>query len=346
MLGACTMKPTTTLLAADIGGTHSRFAVFECNENGDLYLLSTEWLETFGVSCFEQLVDQLAKRDLAQWLPRCASIVVAVPGPVHQGQALSLPNIPWQLDVGKLQECFPHSAKSSVYLINDFVAHAMACLTPAMAGRICVQPGEEDPSGIVATIGAGTGIGFCSLVLDTNEKRVVVPSEAGHQRFPFSSSEDRCYEDFLIRETGRNVIDSNTVVSGLGLTLLHQYLTGSRLSPQDVEARLTAASELTRRFATYYGRAAQSYALAVLPTGGLYLTGGIAARNPFLVDHDAFRAEFSACRYHEALLKRIPIFLNVNQESGLWGAARYAAFMWAQRKATDIESANELSAIR
>jgi glucokinase len=84
----------------------------------------------------------------------------------------------------------------------------------------------------------------------------------------------------------------------------------------------------------------------VLPTGGLYLTGGVAARNPFLVDHDAFRAEFSACRYHEALLKRIPIFLNVNQESGLWGAARYAAFMWAQRKATDTESAVELSAIR
>jgi glucokinase len=91
-----------------------------------------------------------------------------------------------------------------------------------------------------------------------------------------------------------------------------------RLCLDSTEARLTTDSEITRRFAAYYDRAAQSYALAVLPTGGLCLTGGVAARNPFLVDHDAFRAEFSACRSHEALLKRIPIFLNVSQESGLW----------------------------
>jgi glucokinase len=76
------------------------------------------------------------------------------------------------------------------------------------------------------------------------------------------------------------------------------------------------------------------------------LTGGVAARNPFLVDHDAFRAEFSACRYHEALLRRIPVFLNANQESGLWGAASYAAFMAAQRKTTAADSAVALSAIR
>jgi glucokinase len=346
MPGNVTMNSTTTVLAADIGGTHSRFAAFECNGNGRLCLLSTEWLQTHSVRCFGQLVDQLEKSDLAKWLSCCTSIIVAVPGPVHNGKAPNLPNVPWQLDVEELQQCFPQSAKTNVHLINDFIAHAMACLTPAVANRICIQPGEEDPSGIVATIGAGTGIGFCSLVLDTNQKRVLVPSEAGHQRFPFSSSEDRSYEDFLIRETGRTEIDSNTVVSGIGLTLLHQYLTGSRLSPQDVEARLTADSEMTRRFATYYGRAAQCYALAVLPTGGLCLTGGVAARNPFLVDHDAFRAEFSACRSHEVLLKRIPIYLNTNQESGLWGAASYAALMSAQRKTTEADSAVALSAIR
>jgi glucokinase len=345
MPGARSIKSTTTVLAADIGGTHSRFAVFECNGSGDVYIVATEWLQTLGAPCFAQLVDQLAKSDLAKWLSRCTSVVVAVPGPVHKGKALNLPNVPWQIDVEQLQKCFPQSIKTNVYLINDFVAHAMACLTPAMVDRICIQPGQEDPSGNVATIGAGTGIGFCSLVLDMNQKPVVVPSEAGHQRFPFCSSEDRCYEDFLIRETGRNAIDSNTVVSGLGLALLHQHLTGSRLSPQDVETRLTADSELARRFATYYGRAAQNYALAVLPTGGLYLTGGVAARNPFLVDHDAFRAEFSACRYHEALLKRIPIFLNANQESGLWGAASYAAFMSAQRTTMDPDSAVELSVV-
>lgn len=339
------MNSTTTVFAADIGGTHSRFAVFESNGDGNLSPLSTEWLQTHSASCFARLIDQLATSNLANWLSSCTSIVVAVPGPVHNGKAPHLPNVPWPLDVAQLHECFPQSAPSTVHLINDFAAHAMACVTPAVSNRICIQAGEEDPVGVVATIGAGTGIGFCALVLDARQQHVVVPSEAGHQRFPFSSPEDRNYEDFLIRETGRNVIDSNIVVSGLGLTLLHQHLTGNRLAPQDVEACLTTNSEVTRRFATYYGRAAQGYALAVLPTGGLYLTGGVAARNPFLVDNDAFRAEFSSCNSHEALLKRIPIFLNANQESGLWGAAHYAVLS-AQRKTTETDSAVALSAMR
>jgi len=312
------------ILAADIGGTHSRFAVFDRCAEDRLCLQQTCWLATGDVDNFGQLVDHLRKSELAEWLACCRSVAIAVPGPVRNGKASNLPNVSWSLSTSQLQECFPRTPKESVHLINDFVAHVLACRTPAMANAICIQAGEKAPAGVVSAIGAGTGLGFCSLVPCSEDGHLVLPSEAGHQSFIFSSEDERRYEDFLRKETGQSTIDGNTVVSGRGLALLYRFVTGKDLLPQDVAERLGAKSEVSRLFATYYGRAARDYVLTVLSTGGLYVTGGIAARNRFLVDHDAFRAEFSASPAHQALLEKIPIHLNINEESGIWGAAGYA----------------------
>lgn len=319
------------VLAADIGGTHSRFAVFESDEDGTLCLRQRQWCLTGAVDSFARLVDQLTSGDMAIWLSRCTSVVVAVPGPVQNGKAKNLPNVPWALERSQLQPCFPQVADDNVHLINDFVAHALDCLAPNMADLICIQPGEKDCTGVLAAIGAGTGIGFCSLVVDANQNCVILPSEAGHQKFPFRGNDERRYEDFLVKEIGQATIDANIVVSGHGLALLHSFITGEHLSPRGAGERLTAESAVCRKFANFYGRVAQSYALSVLPKMGLYITGGVATKNRFLVDHSAFRTEFAASHTHRELLKRIPIYLNANEESGLWGAARYAVMMSKNR---------------
>ncbi len=315
------------ILAADIGGTNGRFAVFENDDEDRRCLRKRHALPTASVDDFSQLVEQLAKSELAEWLPRCEAVVIAVPGPVQNGQAPNLPNVSWSLSTSAIQACFPKTPRNNVHLINDFVAHVMSCQTGAMDDAICIQRGERDPAGVVSAIGAGTGIGFCSLSPNGDQGIVVLPSEAGHQDFPFQAGDERRYEEFLLKETNRTTLDGNTVVSGGGLSLLHKYVTGEDLTPQEVSQRLTAKSEVSRRFASFYARVARNYALCVLPTGGLYITGGVAAKNHFLVDHDAFRAEFTASIAHHGLLERIPIYLNINEESGLWGAAFYAKMM-------------------
>ncbi len=315
------------ILAADIGGTSSRFAVFEKDDEGRLSLRERHVLPTVSVGGFSQLVDQLAKSELAEWLARCAAVVIAAPGPVQNDQAPNLPNVSWSLNRSQIRVCFPTVPSHNIHLINDFVAHVMASQTGAMDDAICIQRGERDPAGVVSAIGAGTGIGFCSLSPPGDQGIVVLPSEAGHQDFPFQAGDERSYEEFLRKETGRTTIDANTVVSGGGLALLHKYVTGEAVTPQEVSQQLSAESEVSRQFATFYGRVARNYALCLLPTGGLYITGGVAAKNRFLVDHDAFRAEFTASIAHHDLLKRIPIYLSVNEESGVWGAALYAKMM-------------------
>ena len=73
--------------------------------------------------------------------------------------------------------------------------------------------------------------------------------------------------------------------------------------------------------ARFYARACRNYALQVLARGGVYIAGGVAAKAPVLVTHPEFEAEFRRSPTMAHLLAKIPVFLNRNEESGLWGAA-------------------------
>lgn len=116
----------------------------------------------------------------------------------------------------------------------------------------------------------------------------------------------------------------DTVLSGSGLARLHAFLTGERLSPAEVGARLTADSPTTALFARLYGRAARDHALTMVAAGGLYVCGGVAAKNPLLVTHPEFSREFLASPTYGEFLSNIPVRLVRNEDTGLFGAARHA----------------------
>ncbi|MBN2059384.1 MAG: glucokinase, partial [Deltaproteobacteria bacterium] len=117
---------------------------------------------------------------------------------------------------------------------------------------------------------------------------------------------------------------NNVVVSGLGLSLVHEFLTGQALEPARVSELLTEKSETLHWMARFYGRACRNYALHALALGGVYISGGVAARVPDLVTDDEFSREFHRSETMGHLLKNIPVFLNLNEESGLWGGAMAA----------------------
>jgi glucokinase len=61
----------------------------------------------------------------------------------------------------------------------------------------------------------------------------------------------------------------------------------------------------------------------VLAWGGLYLCGGIVAKNPFLAAHHEFLREFRDCPVYGHLLAEIPIRLITINDTGLRGAASH-----------------------
>jgi glucokinase len=306
------------ILAADIGGTNSRFGHFRAGDDGTLSLAKTHWLKTQQASSAGDLIERL-KAEGFSLAPEEADIAVfAVAGPVLREGFSSPPFIAWDIDMEDLRERF---GMRRGMLINDFVAQAFACRSPAAEAAEEVLPGTAEPDGTVAVIGAGTALGKAALAHDGKGGFVALPSEGGHADFPFEGSRECEFQQFLLRELKDSYITWNKVVSGRGLSLVHRFLTGEETTPEELTGRLAPGSETLRWAARFYGRACRDYALETLATGGLYIAGGVAARMPALIRHEAFGREFRSSATMAHVLQRIPVSLITDEESGLWGAA-------------------------
>jgi glucokinase len=309
-----------TILAADIGGTNSRFAHFQTDQNGTLDLVGTKWLPTTEADSFSQLLEQLRLSDFVLAAEKADIAVIAVAGPVEHGTYCAPPYIPWDIDLTRKES---KKALQQGYLINDFVAQAYACRSPVGKSASSVLPGEIIADGTIGVLGAGTALGKASLVPLPGKRFFALPSEGGHAYFPFISPHEFSFQKFYQEKSGQKHITGNLVVSGRGLRYIHWFLSGEELEPQEVTARFTPESETLAWAAKFYGRVCRDYALDVLALGGLYIAGGVAARNPEILTHENFRNEFLNSPTMGHLLANIPVFLIDNQDSGLWGAGFY-----------------------
>lgn len=305
------------ILAADIGGTNSRFALFNTSDN-ELVIEDSIWLETHGAKTFPELLEQLWASDFCCGPGQFDSAVLAVAGAVRHGVECNyLPNAPWGVDLRQVD-----FGTDKACLINDFAAQAFACRTRAVNTATAVQDGEADDDGVIGVIGAGTGLGYSAL-LPGDRGWTALPSEGGHMAFPFFGKEEVEYGEFNRKESGRNWAEGDSVVTGLGLRLVHKFLTGEELTPAEISAKITPESETTKWYARFYGRACRNWAIALMCQGGLYIAGGIAAKNPILVNVPEFLDEFHNSHVYQDFLTSISIQLNTNEESGLLGAGFY-----------------------
>jgi len=312
------------ILAADIGGTYSRMGFFELEPGKDEpHLLSVARLPTTGVDSFGALLALLFSEQRPFSAASCDLAIMAVPGPV-QGRFCRPPNIKWTIDLHDITTVGLRRGA----LLNDFAAQAFACRSRAVHAARVLQPSRADQAehgGAMAVVGAGTGLGHCALVSNGAEGYLAVPSEGGHVAFPFVNDEEHAYGEYVRRITKLDYCHGDAIVSGGGLSRLHAFLTGEELTPAGVAARLPDSPRTVEWFARFYARAARNYTLSVLALGGVYLTGGVAARNPLLVEHPAFLQEFRRSPSHAQLLSGLPVRLNVNENSGVYGAALYGA---------------------
>jgi len=307
------------ILAADIGGTNSRFGIFETKKEGTVHLKKTVWLRTHDASSFRELLDMLLSTDLFASFAAIDQAAFAVPGAVLDGSLCIPPNVAWDIDLKEASELDGKSV-----LINDFAAQAFACRTHAVDTATVIQKGQALPGAAIAVIGAGTGLGHSALIKELGQYHAV-PSEGGHMAFPFVGREEAQFESYARIVTGRSFCDGDTVVTGSGLALIHRFLTGEEASPQEIAMSLTPDSETCQWFARFYGRVARNWVLATVAWGGLFICGGVAAKNPMFVTCPEFIEEFHCFPDYREVLTRVPIRLNTNEESGLFGAAQFAA---------------------
>lgn len=317
---ADTQNTVKRILAADIGGTSSRFADFELSAAG-LTKRKVVWLKTGDAQSLGDLLAALPGAGFELSASAAALAVFAIAGPIEDGVFSKPPNIDWSVDLRALGEFV---AVNRSVLINDFLAQAFAPLSVVGQRALAVLDGTPSARGTIAVIGAGTGLGKAFLVPDGRGGFVGAPSEGGHANFAPESGREQEYAQFLASRYGAPYAEWEFVVSGPGLSALHEFLTGERLLPKDVAAKFPEAAETLAWFARFYGRVCRCFALETLALGGLYIAGGVAAKNSEIVKHPEFAREFRSSKTMAEILARIEVKLVDDEDSGLWGAAAYA----------------------
>mmetsp|Transcript_23127 Transcript_23127/g.21023 ORF Transcript_23127/g.21023 Transcript_23127/m.21023 type:complete len:409 (-) Transcript_23127:71-1297(-) len=343
--------PKETIIAADVGGTNSRFLLYEINYDSSTMAPSATYLNTppgrlllnrkyenqyfdSFISVFKQfLADAYVSKP-----PRTACIAVA--GPVVDNQ-VRFTNRGWVLDGEIISETL---GIQTVKLINDFVANGYALLTLNEETECKVlQKAPKQPNAPIACIGAGTGLGECFLTPDSNGVYSCFPSEGGHACFaPRNDLEFELLKYLKVKFSQKHRVSVERIASGGGLVNIYEYLATihpDRVDPHIHEQFITAGdkraaviaknrnnNELCQKtmeiFVTAYGSEAGVAALKWLPFGGLYLTGGITPKNiDLLTDKDGpFLSAFLDKGRVSGMLCSIPIYAVMTEDLGVRGA--------------------------
>ncbi len=320
------------ILAGDIGGTTTRLAFFETVDGGLTIVAQNDYPSRDHGSLAGIIQEFVATTGQSP-----ARACFGIAGPVRAGRVLT-PNLPWLVDGAELAGIL---GLERVDLINDLQANAYGI--PLLQGDdfVILNRGEPDPTGTIAVISAGTGLGETVARWDGAAHRPM-PSEGGHADF---APRTELETELLLRlrtEFGR--VSYERVLSGPGLVNVYRFLRDRRHLPETPEivaamGRMAPAAVISRgamdnscplcvqaleMFVSLYGAEAGNLALRSLATGGIFLGGGIAPKIIELLLRPTFMLAFTAKGRLSPLLETIPVKVVRNERTALFGAGRCA----------------------
>ncbi len=335
--GAGAKLPLAMILAGDIGGTRTILALFD--EDGRRPAI----LETYRNqehASFHEVVGAFVRRHR----PRLELACLGVAGPVR-GNRSEITNLPWVLDGAGLAA---ELGIEQAWLLNDLeaLAHGISVLQPEELSVL--QAGAADTPGPCAVIAAGTGLGQAGLTWDGKAHRPFA-TQGGHVGFAPQDELELELARFLLAERER--LSWECVVSGPGLVNLYRFFRDSGREQEPAwlaealrngdpaplvaqfarDGRSALCASAMALFVKLYGAAAGDLALAMLATGGVYIGGGIAAKNLDPLRQGGFMEAFLAKGRMRSLLETIPVRVILNDRAGLLGAAHYARRLASRR---------------
>lgn len=301
------------LIAGDIGGTKT---LLRCIGDGGA-VIAEERYESGAYATFDALLREFVARVGAPVDAAC----FAVAGPVYDGRG-SITNVGWTMDEKELARAFSIPRLS---IINDF--HGIAFGVPLLGegDLVRLQEGQRDRSAPIGILGTGTGLGQAILAPCAGTYHVVA-SEGGHGDFAPQDEEQARLFLHLHQQYGH--VSWERVASGIGLVNIFTFLGGEEIDGAEID-RLADAGDARARhtfelFIDVVGAEAGNMALRILARGGIYLAGGIAAKNVERFRDGRFIDAFVRKGRFRALAESIPVDLITNEQVGLIGAAEAA----------------------
>lgn len=341
------------ILAGDIGGTNTNIALVGYTQatfaKAAQFVICAETITpTVSITRFMRPLLESVHwiRSLYPDLPIDA-VCISGAGPIKENYC-KLTNADWDID-GNLIEA---ELGIKTFVINDFAAlsYGIPYLDVDKTESILQLPAPNGsypkPEGKnKAVIGAGSGLGVGFIPFIAGRYRACA-SEGGHFDFPAFDEESTELMIWLRSRLGIHP-GMERFVSGKGLEYVFLFLVEKEKPQIDETLKMILDAPESKRpyyisknvetnvfcdrvhrlYRKIYGKMAGNYAAVFLPEGGLYIAGGVIAKDQrhFLKD-STFMEAFSI--NHKAnisqMLQRFPVYIVRDYSTSLLGAAAAA----------------------
>ena len=323
------------ILAGDIGGTKTVLALYRETDEG-VEVVHEERASSQGPASFDAILEPFLD---GVGRPALRGACFAVAGPVVDG-VCETTNLPWRLDEGQLASTV---RAPRVKLLNDLEGTAYGMLHLPKEDVVSLNEGRRPRRrGNVAVIAAGTGLGEAYLYWDGGRHRPIA-TEGGHSDFAPRNDEEVDLLLHLRQKLGGRV-SCERVLSGPGVYEIYQFLrdTGRQSEPKwlaeklasgDPSAQISVEAQNDGEpicvatmdfFCELYGAEAGNMALRALTYGGVYVGGGIAAKNLAILRNGSFLRGFLDKGRFSDMMRGMDVWVSTNPKAALLGAAYYA----------------------
>jgi glucokinase len=328
--------PDTLVLAGDIGGTKTNLAIFRVRPGSAGRELEPVRKDRFVSSEFPGL-NAIIRAFLKEDRSVIKSASFGVPGPVTDGRAKPT-NLTWGVDAAEIAAEFriPH-----VTVLNDLAANAYGIGSLKPSDLEPLNLGAANPEGNRCVVSPGTGLGEAGIFWDGRRYHVWA-CEGGHADFSARNELEAALLLHLAKQFGH--VSAERVISGQGIHNIYNFLreTGrakelpsiaAEIKTNDPGYVITAHAEkgdcplciqTVEIFANTFAAEAGNMALKAMATGGVYLGGGIPIKLLWKLKSSTFVHAFVDKGRLRSLMEAIPLYVILNDEAALLGAARAA----------------------
>jgi glucokinase len=314
-------------LVADVGGTHTRFAL--CTAPGIIDKVSV--MATADFPTIEHAI-----RHYLQELgdPAVNGAIIGIANPII-GDHIHMTNFPWAFSISRTRAAL---GLKFFHVINDFTALALSVPMLQAHERSKVGGGDAIALTPMGLIGPGTGLGVSALIPVGNGKWVPLAAEGGHANFAPSDEREQMLWTAAHRLHGH--VSMERLLSGAGLQFIYgalcqeQGIAPHPYTPADITANALAGKDHVCKlaldtFCAILGTAASDLAVTLGARGGIYIGGGIVPALGEYFAQSPFRQRFEDKGRFSSYLAAIPVFVITSPYPALLGAAAYPALLAA-----------------
>ncbi len=312
-------------LVADIGGTNSRLAVaHKSRTDNEITLKNVQKFRNSDFNNFDEVIAKYLSSSDEHFINR---MCIAAAGIISE-TAVEMSNLNWKITVSSVQKA---ASINEVLIINDLQAQGYALDFIKSKDLETLIKGSHVPSPNNTKLVCGMGTGFNVAIAYQSPFGTFVPaSEYGHARITTASKK----QNLILQQLEKNssFVSYENILSGSGLHRLDEILNKRHdRTPADILAAAgegeLQAREVGTQLAGFAGQAFGDFALMNMALGGVYLIGGVArAMMPYLQEKN-FRKNFYERGNFSEIMKKISIYLVLDDYAALKGCANYSTIL-------------------